>query len=259
MILGIDFGSSYTDFVILDKDKVTYSKSIATEQLDLDKALEEIPWQGVELIKATGFRAVQLPEELHGLPVQKVNELEAIGKGGLKVSNLDKALVASVGSGTCLVSANNNSFEHVGGTAIGGKTLQGLAQLLLNTRDVKEIEKLAEQGNAEKVDLTLKQLYPQGIGLLDAEATAAHFGNLDAPSREDLALALLNLVGQAIGTTAALAAKAEKQSAIVFTGRLINLKPVRQIIEGRVSRIFAVKCLVPEQSKIATALGAALD
>jgi pantothenate kinase len=128
----------------------------------------------------------------------------------------------------------------------------------VGVEDVKKIEALAEKGDLGKVDLTLGKIYPQGIGLLDARATASHFGDLKDCSREDLALALFNLVGQSIGSVAAFAAKAEGVKEIVFTGKLINSSLFQEIVKDRVLKLFSVELIVPENAEVATALGATL-
>lgn len=257
-VLGLDLGSSFTDFVVLEENEVRQSKSVLSNGLDLESELKALDLSGVQLIKATGCYARNLAGELTGLPVKKVDEIQAIGLGGQTLSGLDQALTVSIGSGTCLVSVKGSEFRHVGGTAVGGKTIEGLGQLLLQETDFEKLEALAEKGHPEKVDLTLKKIYPQGIGLLDSTATAAHFGALDKPAREDLALALLNMAGQVIGSVAGFAAKAEGLTDLVFTGKLAQSALMQKIIQERIMRLLKVNFMVPEQAAIATALGAAL-
>jgi len=255
MILGIDFGSSTTDFVLMRDKELIKSYSFMSDKLDLNKVLEKFPLDEIELIAATGCGARKLGTELKGIPVKKVDEIQAIGLGGKFVSKKDRVLVASLGSGTCMVSVDKD-IRHIGGTAVGGKTLVGLSKLLLNTDNLNEIESLAERGDLSKVDLTLKEIYPDGIGLLDPKCTAAHFGHLKSPEKSDLALALFNLIAQSIGSTVGFAAKAEKHENIVFTGKLINLKLIQTIIKLRIGFIGKFNLIVPENAEVATAIGA---
>ncbi len=257
MILGIDFGSSTTDFVLMKDKEVIKSYSIFSDGLDLNKTLGKFPLNEIKLIAVTGCGSRKLGTELKGIPVKKVDEIQAIGLGGKFVSNKDRVLVVSLGSGTCMVSVDKD-IKHIGGTAIGGRTLTGLSKLLLNTDDLNEIERLAEKGDLFKVDLTLKEIYPDGIGLLDSRCTAAHFGHLKNPEKSDLALALFNLIGQSIGSTVGFAAKAEKHENIVFTGKLINLKLIQSIIKLRIGFIGKFNLIIPENAEIATAIGATL-
>lgn len=255
MILGIDFGSSTTDFVLMKDKELIKSYSFMSDKLDLNKALEKFPLNEIELIAATGCGAKKLETKLKEVPVKKVDEIQAIGLGGKFVSKKDRVLVASLGSGTCMVSADKN-IRHIGGTAVGGKTLIGLSKLLLDTDDLNKIERLAEKGDLSKVDLTLEEIYPDGIGLLDPKCTASHFGHLKNPKKSDLALALFNLIGQSIGSTVGFAAKAENHENIVFTGKLINLKLIQLIIKLRIGFIGKFNLIIPENTEIATAIGA---
>ncbi len=255
MILGIDLGSSTTDFVLMENKELIESCSFMSDKLDLNKVLEKFPLKKIELIAATGCGARKLETKLKEIPVKKVDEIQAIGLGGKFVSNKDRLLVASLGSGTCMVSVDED-IRHIGGTAVGGRTLIGLSKLILNTDNLNEIERLAEKGDLSKVDLTLEDIYPNGIGLLDPKCTAAHFGHLKNPEKSDLALALFNLVAQDIGATVGFAAKAEKHENIVFTGKVINMKLIQSIIKLRIGFIGEFNLIVPENAEIATAIGA---
>jgi len=258
MILGIDIGSSTTDFVLMEDKELIKSYSFMSDKLDLNKVLEKFPLNEIELIAATGCGARKLGTKLKEISVKKVDEIQAIGLGGKFVSKKDRVLVASLGSGTCMVSVDKD-IRHIGGTAVGGKTLIGLSKLLLDTDDLNEIERLAAKGDLSKVDLTLDEIYPDGIGLLDPKCTAAHFGHFKNPEKADLALALFNLIAQSIGSTVGFAAKAEKHENIVFTGKLINLKLIQRIIKLRIGFIDKFNLIIPENAEIATAIGATVD
>lgn len=255
MILGIDIGSSTTDFVLMKGKEVIKSFSVPSGGLELKELLEKFPKDEIELIAATGCGAQKLNSNLEGIPVKKVDEIQAIGLGGKFVSNKDRVLVASLGSGTCMISVDKD-IKHIGGTAVGGKTLIGLSKLLLGTDDLNEIEGLAEKGDLSKVDLTLDEIYPDGIGLLDPKCTAAHFGHFKNPEKSDLALALFNLISQSIGATVGFAAKAEGHENIVFTGKLINLKLIQSIVKMRIGVIGKFNLIIPENAEITTAIGA---
>jgi type II pantothenate kinase len=255
MILGIDIGSSTTDFVLMENKKLIKSYSSMSDKFDFNKTLEKFPLNEIELIAATGCGSRKLGNKLKGIAVKKVDEIQAIGLGGKFVSKKNRVLVASLGSGTCMVSVDKD-IKHIGGTAVGGKTLIGLSKLLLNTDNLNEIQKLAEKGDISKVDLMLNEIYPDGIGLLDTKCSAAHFGHLKDPEKSDLALALFNLVSQSIGATVGFAAKSEGHKDIVFTGKLINLKLIQSIVKMRIDFIGKFNLIIPDNAEIATAIGA---
>ncbi|MDO8627252.1 MAG: hypothetical protein Q7K42_02200, partial [Candidatus Diapherotrites archaeon] len=226
---------------------------------DVEKVLEKFDsLKKVKKIGVTGFVSSRLPKKILGIRVNKVNEIHAIGLGAKIVSGQKNFLAVSCGSGTACVSVRGKKFSHIGGTAVGGKTLQGLCKLLLGTSDLEKISKLAEKGNLKKVDLTLEEIYPTGLGLLPKEATASHFGSLKNFSKNDLALGIVNLTAQVVGTTAVFASRAEKKKLIVFTGKLVSFEPFKKILLKRIFWLGKTKFLIPKQAGIATAIGSAL-
>ncbi len=258
MILGIDFGSSYTDFVLMDNRKLIKSISIKSDKLDLDRALKKFPLNKISLIKVTGCGAKKLKKKLKGIPIKRVDEIRAIGLGGKFISNEDKILVASIGSGTCIVSLDKK-IKHVSGIPIGGRTFLGFSNLLLNKNDCNEIFKLAEKGDISRVDLLMREIYPHGIGLLNSKGSAAHFGNIKNPNKSDLALALINMISQVIATVVAMTAKSENQKTIVFTGKLCQSKLIQRMIRNRLLKFYKAKILFPNNAAVATAIGAIVD
>jgi len=244
MILGIDFGSSTTDVVLMNKDKIVKSNSYSNKA-KLKQILKDFPKVNY---KATGCGSLKLKN--------KVDEIKAIGKGGSFVSKKKDAIIVSIGSGTCIVSKKGNKIKHIGGTAIGGRTLSGLSQLLLKTKNYDEIEKLASKGNLKDIDLNLNQIYPKGIGLLPNTATASHFGNVKKNKKEDIALALINMLAQTIGTLAVFAAKSEKQKNIILTGKVTKMKKFKDTIKTRINTLHKTKVLIPKNAEFATAIGA---
>lgn len=258
MILGIDFGSSYTDFVLMDNKKLIKSISIKSDKLDLNRALKKFPLNKISLIKVTGCGAEKLHNKLKRIPIKKVDEIRAIGLGGKFISNKNKILVASIGSGTCIVSVDKK-IKHVSGVPIGGRTFLGFSRLLLEKDNCNEIFKLAEEGDLSKVDLLMREIYPRGIGLLNSKGSAAHFGNLKNPKKSDLALALMNMISQIIGTVVAMTAKSENHKTIVFTGKLCQSKLIQEMIRDRILKFYKAKILFPDNATIATAIGATVD
>jgi type II pantothenate kinase len=182
-------------------------------------------------IAVTGGRYRELQKDVAGTPIIKVSEIEAIGRGGLLLTRLDTALVISAGTGTAMVSASMDGSRHVTGSAVGGGTLQGLGKLLLGTSDAVRINRWAARGDANQVDLTLKEAIGGTIGLLPAEANAVNFGKppdlLTIASQQDIAAGLVRMVAQVIAVIAINAADAAGMEHIVFTGHLIDLSQVR--------------------------------
>jgi type II pantothenate kinase len=237
--------------------KLIDSISVESDSLNLSEMLKRFPLGKIRLIAATGCGSSKLSEKLKGIPVMKIDEIKAIGLGGKFISNKERILVVSVGSGTCIVSVKRK-IRHVAGIPMGGATVSGLSKLLLGIEDCKKVLRLAKGGNLSGVDLLMKEIYPYGIGFLDSRGSASHFGRIIKPSKQDLALAIINMVAQAVGTIAALAARLEDQKNVVFIGKLVESKLVQRIIEERMLRLCRVKMIVPKNAGIATAMGATL-
>jgi len=160
---AIDFGISNTDVVVRragelmtwsqpyaqDPDPASVRELLASRDVDLDA----LPWLAV-----TGGRHRVLPDAIGATTVLKINEVQAIGRGGQALLGLDSAgraaalMVASCGSGTALIKAQGDSYAHVSGSAVGGGTMLGLARLILGTMDPLEIEALAAQGDRNGAD-----------------------------------------------------------------------------------------------------------
>ena len=256
MILGVDFGSSFTDAVLMNGESIKKTLNFQSNE-NLDFILFKLTGSHPELIAVTGAYSYKYDTKVKGIPIKHVDEIKAIGLGGLFVSKKKEALVVSIGSGTALVSCGVE-MGHVGGTALGGRTITGLSKMLIGQEDLTKIEALAAKGNLDNVDLQLKDIYPEGIGLLPPSATASHFGNLKNYRDEDIALALMNMAAQTIGTLAVLGAAACKQSQIVLTGRLVTSNIFRKIITQRISTFTKIPISIPPNAEYATAMGAVI-
>jgi type II pantothenate kinase len=168
-------------------------------------------------------------------------------------------IIVSAGSGTAVVSARGAQYAHVTGSAVGGGTLLGLSRLILHTIDPHEIDALAESGDPNGADLALRDVISGPIGRLPPSATAVNFGRLAKRdlhvSREDLAAALVTLVGQVIAVTAINAARAQSIERILFIGHLTDMVSIRRTIES-VGEFYGTTFTLPPEAGYATALGA---
>jgi type II pantothenate kinase len=218
-------------------------------------------WQ----LAVTGGRHRALPEQIGDCAIVGVGEIPAIGCGGRALVMLaggDGAaplLVVSAGSGTAVVAARGDEYAHITGSGVGGGTLLGLARPLLGTTDPHAIDALAQQGDPNGVDLSLADVITGPIGQLPADATAVNFGRLArhdlAARREDMAAALVTLVGQVIAVTAINAARAQQIERVVVTGHLTDMPSVRRVLE-LVGGYYGMPLILPTDAGYATALGA---
>jgi type II pantothenate kinase len=274
---AIDFGLTNIDAVLRDPDGkiqtllLTSNYQPVTAQLEAVLGLFGHPLADFEWIAVTGGQFRQLPPTFGGVRLLPVNEVPAIGRGGLYLAGLDgqgkKAkknggvLVVSAGSGTAMVAARGCQTHHVTGSAVGGGTLQGLGRLLLGTADARAIDRLAQQGNANAADLTLAEAIGSTVGHLPADANAVNFGRLARQptdlSPEDLAAAIVRLVGQVIAVIAINAARAEKLASIVVVGHLADLPSFCQVLHTTTG-YYQASITVPSQPGFGTVIGALL-
>lgn len=211
-----------------------------------------------ERIIVTGGRSGDLPDSIADVPIQKIHEVDAIGRGGLALGELSEALVVSCGTGTAMIAARAGACAHVAGTAVGGGTLIGLGQLLLSETQPVEIDALARAGAHSKVDLLLSEALGGGFGQLSADAVASNFGKVhagSAPARADVAAGLVTMIAQTIALIAINAARAESLRDVVLVGRLASLPSIAAVLL-QTSGLFGLTFQAPAQGGYANLTGA---
>jgi type II pantothenate kinase len=263
---AVDFGASNTDVVFSDGSTTRHWRLPNEGQPDdalLRRALAvgDVSTADVAWLAVTGGNRSLLSDTIDGRPLYRVDEVQAIGRGGLTLAGLEAAVVASAGSGTAVVAARPDGSRHVTGTGVGGGTLVGLSRLLVGTVDPQEIDALALRGKDTTFNLTIGEILGQAIGSLPPETTAVNFGRVARhevqSSPEDAAAALVNMVGQVIAIVAINAAKAQQLEHAVIVGHLTDLPSIRRTFEA-VAKFYGATILIPEVGGSATALGALL-
>ncbi len=267
-IIGIDVGGSTTKIVGFDgsgslilpmlvkaNDPITSAYG-AFGKFTSENGLEI---SDISSVMVTGVGSSFLTKPLYGIECTHVAEFDSIGRGGLFISGLDRAIVVSMGTGTAIVHAVKNSkINYLGGTGVGGGTLTGLAKKLIGVRHTTDIVSLAENGDISKVNLLVSDITRKSISGMDSSLTASNFGNVsDLATKEDLALGLVNMVFETVSMLALFAARDKKMNDIVMTGNLTNMPQAKPMFE-KMSSLFGKNYIVPEYSSYATVIGAAL-
>ncbi|KYH41758.1 MAG: pantothenate kinase [Candidatus Bathyarchaeota archaeon B63] len=267
MIIGVDVGAYVTKGVIMKGRSIIKSISTPTEDpIESTSRTIKILLENtgakdaVSIVAVTGGGSRRLGEKIGDISVVKVDELQAIGIGGLTLAEKLEGLIVNVGTGTAMVAAYNEGrrVTHVGGTGVGGGTLLGLSERMLGIRRFEELEAAAGKGRAERVDLTVRDIVGGPIGIVPAEATASNFGRLCAEATvEDVAAGLFNMVCQVIGVLGAMAAKAYRlEDGVIVTGGLPRSRLAAGIIEETMS-LFGINPVIPKDCEYCTAVGAA--
>ncbi|MEM3403294.1 MAG: hypothetical protein QXJ17_01895 [Nitrososphaeria archaeon] len=270
IVAGLDIGASVTKGVLINENKiwtlseVQASDSIASAVGCLGRLLSnsKIKIKDLSQVALTGSISKDLKLDMIDLRYKIVDEIDAIGVGGLHLSGKKEAIVASVGTGTAIVHAKLEEkryyVEHLGGTGIGGGTMVGLGKLLLNKDRATTILKRARSGDASRVNLLVQDIVGGPIGRIPANATASNFGKVGDDTRpEDVALGLVTMISEIIVTLTYFAAKQKKlENDIVFVGRL----PSQELFSERLSQTLEMlggRCIIPVNALYATAIGAA--
>ncbi len=260
--IAIDIGMTNIDVVIEDDNSLRMQMLSNQHGQPADQVRQALSASGHKLshgntIGVTGGRYRDLPEVVDGHPIHKVEEMLAVGLGGLSLARLDAGLVVSAGTGTAMVATRRGDVQHVTGSAVGGGTLLGLSKLILDTDDVHEIERMALAGDAAAVDIMLTEAVGGKIGRLPAEANAVNLGKLTGAgkyTREDLAAGLVRLVAQVIAVIAINAANAEKLDKIIMVGHLMDLESIRNEV-NLVGKFYECQITIPENPGFGTAMG----
>jgi type II pantothenate kinase len=268
IIIGIDVGISTTKIVGINQEgtvispmRITAADPITSLYGAFGKYLHEnkIHLDEVEHIKLTGVGSAYINENIYGRPTSKAEEFIADGLGARYESNLNRMIVVSMGTGTSLVQCEGDEIRHIGGIGIGGGTLAGLCRIMLKTDDMRQIVALATEGNIYNINLFIKDICAKPLQGLPMSATASLFSNAKAnASREDIAIGLIYMVLQAIGSSSILSSLNTGIRDFVMIGNLTLLPQCREVYPA-MEKLYNVRFRIPKYSEFCTAIGSALS
>uniref|UniRef100_A0AB33JGH9 Pantothenate kinase n=4 Tax=unclassified Prevotella TaxID=2638335 RepID=A0AB33JGH9_9BACT len=268
IVIGIDVGISTTKIVGVDENRMVINpfRIKATDPVTslygaFGKYLydNKIELGDVEQVMLTGVGAAYINGPIYGLPTSKSQEFIADGLGARYESKLDRMIVVSMGTGTSLVMCDGDDIRHIGGIGIGGGTLQGLSRIMLKTDDIKQVASLAMQGDISKINLLIGDISAHPLPGLPMNATASLFSNAKAnASREDIAIGLICMVLQSIGSASILSSLGSGIKDFVMIGNLTLLPQCKEVYPG-LEKLYGVHFRIPKYSEFCTAIGAALD
>jgi type II pantothenate kinase len=267
MIIGIDIGSTTTKAVSVENGKLI--KKIKTRAEDavtsatgaFGKMILEngIKMSDISGIMITGAGSSKLGKDIFGIPTKAVDEITAIGIGGMFLSGRDHIIIANVGTGTAIIEAAGEKISHLGGSGVGGGTILGLSKKLLSTSNFNGIMELASTGSLNQVDLLLEDIMGTGLSFLNGEATASNFGKmLDSAGVNDIALGIINLVYQVIGMLSVFAAKSKNIGRVIVTGSGSNNELGKKIL-ATITAMYGIEFEYPPDAEYTTAVGAGLS
>ena len=273
VIIGIDVGGSTTKICGFDISasepklieplfvRATDPITSAYGALGRFTDQNELTLSDIEKVMITGVGASHFSRPIYNLPCEMTPEFHSVGMGGLYLSGLDRAIIASMGTGTALVHAQRGKEpQYLGGTGVGGGTLLGLSKKMLGMDNIQHISELAKSGNLSQVDLKINDLTKHDIlpGFSDL-MTASNFGNIsDIATKADIALGIINMVFETIGMVAVFAARNHNLRDVVLTGNLTSVEQTPYVF-GILNRMFDMNFIIPERSQFGPVIGAALS
>lgn len=266
IILGIDVGGSTTKIIGIENGEIKSPLFItATDPITslfgaFGKYLfdNHIELDDIEQIMLTGVGSAFINTPLYGRPTAKADEFLSNALGAQYKSGLEKLIAVSMGTGTSFMKVEGDSMQHLGGTGIGGGTLQGLSRLMLKSHDINQVVEMAKLGDISNVNLQIKDICNRPLPDLPMEATASNFGKAESnTAEEDIAAGIVYLVLQGIGSAANLTSKCCGIKDFVLIGNLSQLPQCRPIFDV-MEKLYDLKFHIPEFSEYRTALGAAL-
>ena len=257
-IISIDRGASFTDFAIVEGDRLKETFSLE------NRSWETISSSYVSLSDKYKTGHFVFSGCASGMPagmqdrINVIAEIDAIGFGGAAMANNDNCVVVSMGTGTAIVHFANNSAKHVGGSGVGGGTIKGLGALICSLDDPLQLDALAMQGSASNLNLTISDLGYEEISFLGADMTASNFAAIKSKAPEDLAAGILRLVAETVGIIASVCARESNcRESIVMVGKVAGSAYIRQVLD-LVGKLYQTQFLYPANPGYATAYGAAL-
>lgn len=267
-IVGIDIGGSTTKISgflgsdLLKCIQVEASNPIASLFGAFGQFLteNELDLSDIAEIHLTGVGSSGVRKPIYGIPTFKVDEFVANGVGGRFFAREEKSVVVSMGTGTSYVLAEGDKLSHLGGIAIGGGTILGLAKLLLNTQDIDSIQAMSRQGDYKQVDLLIGDISKQPLPGLNLDVTAANFGKVEEmATKEDIAAGIVHMVLENLCHTGTLIAQSMDVKEFILIGSLANFAECEYITKDCADLAGeGVYFVIPEYAGFGTAIGAAL-
>lgn len=260
--IGLDVGSSNIKIVAINEDNTIYHKVIL-HKMPIENALAEFMKESgisndeVTQVVVTGIGQKEIAEKINGIKAVKVEEFIAATKGSQYLTNIDEALVISIGTGTAFLKINKDEFKHIGGTGIGGGTLITLCKRFAHLKDFNDIAERIKDADISKVDLRLKDIQKEAINsLLPLDITVANFGKLeDDASDNDIILGVVNMIAETIGMMGVFTAQNMEKKDIIVIGSITELEYLKKVFK-MLSDLQNVNFIIPKYSEWAVAIGA---
>lgn len=260
-IIGIDIGTSATKIVECNQNGILINKMFIEDE-SFNSAVSRfissfnIDIKTIDKFILTGVGSSKVSEtKLYNIDIIKVDEFIGIATGGTSLSEKNSIIIASIGTGTAFIRVDGDNVSHVGGTGLGGGTLNNLCKKFLNTNSFDEIVKLSFEGNLSNIDLTIQDITTQEIKTLPKDITAANFAKLSKDATNaDMVLGIINMIFETVGMLSVFATKNDNIKDVVAIGGLTKI-PHINVVFDKIEKFCNIKFTVPDNAEFAVALG----
>jgi type II pantothenate kinase len=259
LTVGLDVGATLCKLAVV-------GSGLATEHhpsRDLVVVRRRVEALAPGRVVATGGGASELGTTVAGCTLRHVPEFDAWA-GGAPIVAADEGvalperyLLVSLGTGTSMLAVDGKRAYRAGGTAVGGGTALGLAKLLVGIERFDDLIALAARGDRARVDLLVSEVYRAAPTAIARNLTAANFAKLGSTRPEDLAHALMGLVGETVVLVSLGLARHLATDTVAYCGTtLAGNAPLREIIDD-VASFFGLRPLFLARGAYCGAVGAA--
>lgn len=165
-----------------------------------------------------------------------VPEIDAAARGCIALLTAEDRLgdgefvMALLGTGTAFAAVRDGKAQHLGGTALGGGSFAGIAHRVAPELSYDAAIAAAVSGDRTAVDVMISDVYPEGLGRIGPDLTAAHLARKGRGLPADFLAGLLNLHAESIAMIAAGRARMANATRIVLCGGFIHNND--RLVEG---------------------------
>lgn len=262
--LGLDLGATLIKLALRSASGQTEFRIFPAHAIE--RVAHEVESIRPDRLALTGGGAPEAASLLK-MDTERVNEFDAWAAGAEEllrnqgVPTTNPYLLVSVGTGTSALRIGDGKITRVGGTALGGGTIVGLGAGLLGTGDFDRLARMARQGDRRSVDLLVSDVYRgDGAPPLPGDLNASSFAKLARkdvrPRPEDVAHAIMGLVGENVAIICGNLARAAGAERIVLAGGSLRDNPALSDILLAVSAFSGLQTLLLTHGEFAGALGA---